>query len=173
MFCAFLKVRNCQLGHFRLSSVLIWSPASRIFHWKDHCLHLSCSAERGAAGTRETLSDSHHPAAAPGWATRSLSKPSPRGNRCRWQNPPSGRPAPLQLVRDAPQATATSKGETTNLPRPGDMDIRVSWTQPAACTLSVTHALCIPLSYSSLRSGAASSSLLPLPAPAAFPLLRR
>lgn len=42
--------------------------------------------------------------------------------------------------------------ETANLPRPGDVDICVLWTQPAACTPSVTHALCIPLSYSSLCS---------------------
>lgn len=51
------------------------------------------------------------------------------------------------------------------------MDIRVFWTQPAACTLSVTHALCIPLSYSSLRAAQQrSTTLLPLLTPAAFPL---
>lgn len=50
------------------------------------------------------------------------------------------------------KATTASEREITNVPGPWDRNIRVLWTPPAACTPSVTHALCMPVSYSSLCS---------------------
>lgn len=113
-----------------------------------------CRAERKAAGTIETLAVCHPPAAPHGWSTGSESaaaKPCPCHNRCHLQSTGLDREHLCSWNRILPmQLLPQREGQQKYLDPGTGTSASSGLRQPPAHP--VTHALCFPVSYSSLCS---------------------